>query len=448
MNNKRRQVIGIAVGFCLLILTLIFIRDFRLSWVEVNEEYAKVTVNFLTPMDKEAIKNHVKVIGEREDAMEFECSVSWLTDYVACFKIKENNLIKGQNIKLVIDEAPTQYSWLQKSAKIKIPFVAKVKLLENEETQLIATTSSFSVHFNTAIKKEELQEYLGCDATFTVRPLMQQDANGKQVEDLTTFIFTPKVPLENGRNYILTFKKGLPARCGTFLEESQTFILATEAKPEIKNTYPKDGDQWIGLYPRFTLSSDSPIAKATLFIEGEEIIGTLTDNHHAVFLLENRLQPDTTYETVFRIQKEVGEYSEPKVVQFTTTTLKNERVWLEVKASKPYTVKCFKGEKLIKTMVCSLGENKNAPPLGTYYIQDKKEIYEDAFHKEGANIYLPITESCAFQGIIRDEYWNIKTKYQNELGATIDRSHIIVSEEDAKWLYRNIGIETMVIIRH
>lgn len=69
-------------------------------------------------------------------------------------------------------------------------------------------------------------------------------------------------------------------------------------------------------------------------------------------------------------------------------------------------------------------------------------------HKEGANFWIKISDEYGFQGYIRDAYWNILTSASKSLGARTKRRNIILSDEDAKWLYENLPDNTMIIIRN
>lgn len=447
MNIKNKIVIQVALALVVILMILWFLKDVKLSWVEVNETYAEITINFLVPMEKDMFTEHLRIVSELPYAQNFEYTLTWLTDRVVSIKIKETNAIKGQKVRLFIQEAPSQYTWITKTAKIPIQFKAPIEIISPMEELLIASNHLFTIRFNTPIDKKQIYKFLECDAVFYITPGETIGKDGQKIEDTTYFTFTPKEPLENGKKYIMSFRAGMPSKGGTLLSNNQSVILKVDTKPIIKSTYPQKGDKWIGLYPRLTLESETPIIKATLTLEGNVVEGKLIDDYHAFFILKDTLSPEKNYEAVFQTEAMSGELSLPWPVTFTTTTLNKERVWLEVVAGENTVVRSYKGEKLIKTMVCSLGKGEKAPLLGTYYLQDKQDVFTDNKNKEGANFWLKINDTCGFQGLVRDEYWQIKSAYKNQLGKTSNRSNIILSEEDAKWLYENVPVEAMIVIR-
>lgn len=447
MNLYRKKLTILSLIVVMILLLLWFIKGFNLSWVESNEDYAEITINFLIPMEQSNFEKHVKWQGEAHYQNEINYSVTWIRPEVVSIKAKEVSLIKGQKVDLLIDNAPTKWYGICKSEKVHISFKSPIHILRPQNNHLISSTNSFEVQFNTPMNYSQINKFLQCDATFYIKPYVKKSTNGRSYTDLTRFNFTPKIPLKNGKRYVLSFKAGLPSYTGELLDKDQVFTIQVDQKPSIIKTYPTKDDKWIGLYPRLTLESKDPIVKATLLIDNDKLEGTLIDDYHVYFILNNRLRADTTYQAVFQTQAASGELSIAQVISFTTTSINNNRLWAEVICGSETYVNCYQGEKKIKTMVCSLGIGDYAPLLGTYYLQGKSDVYEDPIHKEGANFWIKITDSWGFQGYIRDAYWNIHPNAIQALGARIKRKNIILSDMDAKWLFENLPNNAMVIIR-
>ncbi len=447
MNLYRKKLTILSLMVVMILLLLWFINGFNLSWVETNEGYAEITINFLIPMEQSNFEKHIKWLGEAHYQNEINYSVTWIRPEVVCIKAKEVSLIKGKKVELLIDNAPTKWYSICKSEKVHINFKSPIHILRPQNNYLISSTNAFEVQFNTPMNYSQINKFLQCDATFTIKPCVKTGTNGRSYTDLTRFTFTPKTPLKNGKRYVLSFKAGMPSYTGELLNKDQVFTLQVDQKPSIIKTYPAKGDKWIGLYPRLTLESKDPIIKATLLIDNEKLEGTLIDAYHAYFILNNRLKADTTHQAIFQTQAASGELSIAYVVSFTTTSIKNNRLWAEVICGSNTFVYCYQGEKKIKTMVCSLGSGDYAPLPGTYYLQGKSDVYEDTFHKEGANFWIRITDTFGFQGYIRDAYWNISPNAIKALGARIKRRNIILSDIDAKWLFENLPDKSMIIIR-
>lgn len=447
MQKKGKKLIAVIVFIIGCLGVLYFLKDFNLSWVEVNEDYAEVTVNFLVPMKQEEISKHIRIVTSLPYAQEFDYSITWLTDSVMSLKIKEKSEIKGQKINIIIQDAPTCIGGWSKKGNIPIQFKTSIEIISPQEQLLISSTSSFKVQFNTPMNKNQIHKFLQSDATFFIEPIEIITEDGRSIKDTSCFLFTPKEPLANGKKYVLSFKAGMPSVGGSLLREEQILMLQVDEKPVILNTYPQNKDKWIGFYPRFTLESDIPITKAYLEIDGQVIKGDIENQTHASFIPNGLLKPNTTYVAYFQVESATGEKSLAKEVSFTTTTLDDNRLWLEVVTSGKTLVNCYQGTKKIRTMACSIGKGDYAPLLGTYYLQEKSDIYSDYKRSEGANFWLRINENCGFQGSIRDDYWKIKEDYLVQLGEPIDRKNIILSDEDARWIYETVPIQTVIIIR-
>ena len=442
-----KQLKFLTIGILSVLIFLWCMRSFCLTWVEVNDQYAEITVNFLVPMERTDIEKYIRIESEFPTETNFDYTYEWLNKSVLSLKVKEKNQICGQKVKIHIQKANSNYEWITKTAHIPVQFKAPVQIITPTTELLIASNNSFLVQFNTPMNLNKISKYIQSDTPFTITPAERTDEDGKVKTDTTRFIFTPNQVLENNKEYKIAFKKGMPSKSGNFLETTQYVTLKTDVKPQIISTYPKDQDKWIGLYPRITITTDKPVVKAIMQLGENKITGKLTDSYHATFVLSQLLKPDTAYDVAFQVQAASGEKSDVKYIRFTSTTLTNNRIWLEMTIGTPSVIKVYKGEKLIREMSCSVGKDQFEPTIGTYYLQGKEEVYEDDKHEEGANYWLPISNQFGFQGVIRDDSWQIKNCSGNTIGARTDRNNIILEEIDAKWMYENLPIEAMIIIR-
>ena len=446
IKEQNKYVKTIALLIVITLCSLWLIKGFNLSWVEVNDSYAEVTINFLMPMEQEDFENNIKFSTQPPYETSLDYSVTWLTKQAVSIKVKESHDIKGQTVKLYVNKAPTLIGGLTKSAVVRIDFNTPIEVVSPTETLLISSNNSFLIQFNTPMNASKIHKYIACSAAFKITPYTYT-SDGKTITDLTKFVFTPKTPLENDQKYLLSLMPGLSSANGTLLDKQINLLLQVDTKPTITKTYPNKGDKWIGLYPRITLESQEPITKAALLINDITIEGTLIDDTHAYFLLNNRLEPNTTYKASFQIQVASGEKSQVKEVEFTTTTLDPNRIWLEVICTDSPIIYCYQGTNVIRTIQCNIGKGENTPPLGTYYLQDKLDVYEDEFHHEGANYWLRVNDQFGFQGFVRDSYWNILNTANNTLGARSNRKNVILSDDDARWLFENLPYQAMIIFK-
>lgn len=446
MNRTKQKIFKVSLFSVIILITLWFVKDFNLSWVEIKNNHAEITINFLFPMNKDKLSQCIQLTNDLPYATDFDYSLHWLTDSVVSIRLKEQSTIKGQRIHFLIKKAPSQYPFISKNANISVQFKSDVELLKPEKQLLIATNQPFVIQFNTPMDKNKINKFLECDAAFYIEPQKITNDAGKEIEDPCSFKFTPKTPLNNGQKYILSFRKGMPSKSGVLLKEDIPVILTTDIKPIVVSTYPAPNSKWIGLYPKLIAETDSETAGGSVRIGDKTVAGTYLDPYHMEFLLPEVLEPDTHYEAIFEVYTASGEKSEPQITSFTTVRLDENKLWMEVLVKKEPKLNIYKGKKIIKTLNCSIGDTTYLPPLGTYYTQDKGEVLVDARNREGANFWIKVSDTCFLQGVIRDAYWNIKPEFLKQFGSQIKHPNIILKDEDIRWLYQNISSDTMVII--
>lgn len=441
-----KKLFGIATTVVVLALMLFFLRDFNLVWTEVDDNIASVTINFMIPMDQEKLPEAVQIKSSKLYNNTFESSIKWEGEHTCTITIKETGAIKGQNVTLLINDAPTLYKGIRKNASIPLQFKTDMQVIAPTSEVLITTDKSFDIKFNTLMDEHILAKYLQSDASFYIEAVEVEDADGKKYKDETTFRFTPKRKLENNHKYLLSFRKGMPSKAGNLLKETMQVALKTDKLPVINHVAPEDGSKWIGLYPRITAESKTPMKNAYLELDGELIPGTMKNAYRADFYPSYVLAADTTYAAKVQIQAESGELSEKMEVKFTTVPLPKERVWAEVILGKNQEIRVYEGNKEVQRFTCSGGTEKDPTPIGTYYLKEKGESYYDNDAREGANYFMQLSEGIVMHGMSRDENWHFKTSVYNRLGEGQTKGKLIFKEEDALWLYDNLPLDAMIII--
>lgn len=438
-NKQLTYLVGLLTLF--ILTSLLFLKYFNLSWVETTEADATITINFLFPMKQDGFEQYLKIDHSLEDCSDFGYSFKWLNSHVVEIKLIEKNSIKGQKVKLMIDNAPTLINNLKKSGTIPVQFKTNVEIVSPNSELLISSNHAFIVQFNTPMDTSQMNKYLQCNATFYIKPYESTLESGEKYIDPTKFLFIPKEPLENNKQYVLLFKAGMRSQGGNLLKNDQAIILKVDTKPTILKTYPGDGDKWIGLYPCFTLESKEPIIGATAKINNKELTATSIDDYHIYFLLDELLEPETNYQISFQTQVASGELSDIKIINFSTTTLNENRFWLDIKCGNMQQIRCYQGTKRIKTIPFELSSKKFLPRFGTYYLESKNEVYENNQLQIGANYWMMINNKFGIHGQVRNAYWEILNN------SSVQGENITISDEDASWLYNQIDNQTMIIVR-
>lgn len=442
-----KTLFSIALMVVMLTGSIYFLKNFSLTWVEVQQDKAIITVNFLFPMAKENLAQCIKIQPQISSAQDFKCTIRWLSDKTAQITLEECSTIKGQKVRLIINNAPDRTRKVRKNAEMSIQFRSPISILSPQEELLIGTKTPFIIHFNTPMKKSMLHKYLESDAHFYIEPVKRELPNGKEEIDPTTYAFIPKEKLENSKKYVLSFRKGMPSESGVMLQEDTNVLLYTDSKPNITSLIPPTGSKWIGLFPKISLETDKPITEAYIELDGKTFKGKQITAYKAEFFPESLLKPETTYALKAKVKAPSGEMSEMKQTLFTTVPVHEDRIWVEIilNPTKSSLV-VYKGEKQLKKMLCSGGKKETPTPYGTFYTYEKGEKYYSHKDNEGANSWIMLSEGIIIQGITRDEYWKIKNNIAQHLGEAQTKGNIILSEEDALWLYSALPNDTMVII--
>lgn len=444
MKFINKIIIFVLLSVMLFILLSAFKKNFNLYHVETTPKSSKITINFLVPMIQDELTNHIKWISDQGEIDSLNYSLKWFNSSIVCIEVIENAPIKGNNIKLFIENAPTQINTLFKSEHINIPFKTEVMLIGPPNNTIISSTEGFIVHFNTPINIDTFRSFIHSNAEFNIEPVTVKDSNNNNSIDLSKIKFTPKTPLNNGTNYLIRFKKGLPSINGELLKNDTFLTLSVDDKPTIIDSYPKNNSKWIGLYPRFTINCKTNISEATMIIDDTEITGEVSsDRSTASFTLNHLLQPNKSYNAVFKVKSASSEISDPYKVTFSTTSINSETIWLKIMIGNDSYVECYKGNRKINAFSCSIGDKGYVIKPGTYYLQHKSEVYLNSKGIPVANYWLEISKNYGLHGYIRDEYWNVNSKsYYNN-----NHENIILSDSDMEWLYKNLSTDTMVILK-
>jgi lipoprotein-anchoring transpeptidase ErfK/SrfK len=436
------------VSFIIVMISvgLLGLKSFCMQHIEIEGSEADITLNFFVPMDQEAFDSQLQIDSQLPEQAHIAASTQWLSPSTVQIHLTDHSEIKGQKITLKIQNAPTCFKGLFKKVAVGVQFQEKVEVLTEKLPKVIATDNAFLLSFNTPIQLNALKRNLEADFSFKITPVTLKIKN-KQTTNPTQFYVTPQETLANDTTYHLTLKKGLLAQSGMALLNDTTLSFTTDKEPVLTVVYPQEKNKWVGLYPRFIIDASLPIEKATLKIDGHTLTVSPKNSTRAEFLLDEMLEPDKTYEATFCVETTAGEKSEANKISFTTVALPKDRLWLEVTLNdKAQNIKVYQGEKVIKQMTCSGGAATTPTALGTYYILYKQEntVFQET--ESGANYCLQLTESIAIHGMLRDSYWQPIAKVKQNLGLPQTQGSIVLSEEDALWLYKNMPLETMVVI--
>lgn len=439
MSVFNNRIFKISLISVILLLMAWFIRDFNLSIVNVTPEGAEVRVNFIFPVDKETFNSRISLLPDIPNT-QFQCDVQWESHHSVVIRLKEKSEIRGQKVRLIITNAQTSIPYIKKNANISVQFQQSPQLIGVSEVSNIPTDAPFIVTFNTPMKRANINKYITSDAHFEIVPV--------EGTHYSQWLLTPKTPLENNKKYILSFRKGMPAISGLFMEKDQIVTLQTPSKPAVVSVYPKDKARWVEVYPKMIIESGEPIKKALLELDGEILEGKIIGKNRAEFILTKVLDFEKTYYPVAQVVSQHGEKSQPLEFEFTTMPIEEERIWVEIILAKEQKMVVYKGKNPIRTMPCSGGTPEDPTILGTYYLKDRGTQFFAKKIMEGAANWIRIDGNYLIHGLPRDENWVIRKSEEAKIGSAASHGCVRLREVDAQWMYDNIPQNTMVIIHH
>lgn len=437
MVTFKDKIFKVALIAVILILMAWFIREFNLPTVKVSEDGASVSINFIFSMDQESFHEKLSILPDIPNT-EFDCNIKWESAHSVSIQVKEKSAIKGQKVHLIVKNAQTKIPYIKKSANIPIQFQQKPKIIGLSQFENIPTDKPIIVKFNTPMKRANINKYIESDTEFEIMPV--EGGNYCQ------WRLMPKSKLANKKKYVLSFRKGMPAVSGMFLEADEVITLETASQPEILSVMPEDGSRWIGLYPKIILESQEALASARIEIAGQTIEGEILDERWAQFILPELLDFGTHYQVKSQVVSSHGEKSQDYNFEFSTIPLEEDRIWVEVILKESHQVIVYKGREIIRQMPCSGGAPETPTILGTYYLQDRGSKFFARKISEGANNWVRIHGNYLFHGLPRDENWVISQEAVDKIGSPASHGCIRLREIDAQWFYDHVPQNTMVII--
>ncbi|OON96224.1 MAG: hypothetical protein ATN36_06160 [Epulopiscium sp. Nele67-Bin005] len=444
------MLFSVAVA-CVILAYILTLRT--ITHVQVDGQKAVVTINFMTPINQEKFEEHLNVTPAFSAPHMIETNIFWINENSVQLVFEEFGDIEGQQVRVEINKAPSTWFGLNKSLTLDFNFKAPIEIVNpkpNPETKieevLIASDSSFEIEFNTPIMVSELQKYLECDAEFAITALNNNKLlNSHSVESATYFKLTPITQLENDRDYLITLKRGMHSESGVMLDEDEEILVKIAKEPLIAKTSPAHESKWIGLYPKITIYSDEPMVEAVLYVNDKVYKGELENDYRAVIYFDKVLDADTLYEAKAQITSPTGEKSRLTPLTFRTVPINEDRIWINITTSENRdVVRIYEGQKVIKEIESVVTGTQNEKPKGTFYVLEKGDSFYDHSLERGANSWIKLSEDIVIHGVWRDEDWEITTMLDWVVNE--NKGHIVVSEEEAVWIYENVPLDSLVII--
>lgn len=126
--------------------------------------------------------------------------------------------------------------------------------------------------------------------------------------------------------------------------------------------------------------------------------------------------------------------------------------WVALAQDGDHTIYWWKNGRFVKSMPISMGSNKHPTPNGVYHTKEKyRDMYMDSStygvpidSPEGYRTYVEYATRMSWDGIfIHGAPWSVASQGNTN----VSHGCINISNENAKWVYENIGSGTPIVVR-
>ncbi|NLY55651.1 MAG: L,D-transpeptidase family protein [Firmicutes bacterium] len=220
---------------------------------------------------------------------------------------------------------------------------------------------------------------------------------------------------------------------------------------QLRQKYPgpplifRQANEEVGPYQPLVFVSAQPAISGRIYVQGLQ--GQTVVRGHTITYYPKQPYPFGT-ELDLRIEIELasgnllGEEYTLRTADFTN------RLWVEVaEAENPQVVRVWRGDLLIRTMICSTGKTESPTPEGVFRLKDRGYAFWSAKYQEGGYYWVRLQGNYLFHSVPFDHNRQIKDSERAKLGTPASHGCIRLDLTDARWVYENLPAGTYVIIR-
>lgn len=441
IKDLKRYIVLIIV-LVIIACVVIIIENMALTTVEIDDDQAILNINFLFPMEQLPIEEYISIESEYNHC-NYQYSYNWKDSNELVLIIKELDYPKGQRVDIEINDLPTKLLF-DKRYEQMIQFECKPELIDVQPKEVIPTSGPINLVFNTLMDEKSLVKNIQADFEYEIFPLKYFDKEGKVI-DYSHWIMYPNEALQENKEYSFVLGE-VSSLSGEQMDEEMEIKFMTAKKPGILSVDIDEGFKTASIYPKIVVQADSIIKKGK--VRFQNMTGEVKiENDKMVFLPDELLQENTDYKIILQVMSSDGEWSEEKEYNFTTMSIKDDQLWIEVVLGDQQEVIVRRGKEVIRKMPCSGGTEESPSVYGTYYLQDRGEEFFSPRFGQGAKFWVRITEQYLFHGIPFDEDRNMIQEELDKIGQPASHGCIRLLDDDAKWFYEHVPHNTMVLIR-
>ncbi|OON91184.1 MAG: hypothetical protein ATN34_00250 [Epulopiscium sp. Nele67-Bin002] len=126
---QKKNIITAATIALIVIVASYILTAGSFSHVSVEGNCATVTINFMMPMDQSSFEESISVTPAFSPSEDILIETEWINENTVQLTLTETGVIRGQTVRLSINKANTQLSFLKKNKRINMDFKSEIEIV-------------------------------------------------------------------------------------------------------------------------------------------------------------------------------------------------------------------------------------------------------------------------------------------------------------------------------
>ncbi|WP_066636037.1 L,D-transpeptidase family protein [Desulfolucanica intricata] len=414
----------------------------------INRSEIDIIINFLLPMRQNSLSSKVTVSTEIPNTP-VSYKIKWLNSTTMILSLEQKGNPRGQMLTFQINDAPTAIPLLKKSVSGQVRPSVDLRLLSEADLGKVPSGGPVPIIFNTPVDPKSIKEFVTLPIPGQLKPI-QFSLASKRYTDYSQWQYIPDKPFQNNRSYTITLNPGLQSMGKSVMKKKQELTFTTAIQPRVVRTNPGKNANQVRLYPSIEIILNQEVSEASVnvidLLKKTNIVGfTEIKKNKIIFQPSYALLPGRSYTVTVSLKSKDQEPLNNYKFSFSTVDMEN-KLWVDVNLGNKHTVRVYRGDKIIRHMLCSGGRPETPTPKGYFYTQDRGHSFWSARFGEGATYWVRLVGQVLVHSVPRDHNWKTKEEEHAKLGLPASHGCIRLDEQDAKWFFENIPRGTLVII--
>ena len=370
---------------------------------------ASATFLSLIPLTEEALTSRLAV-ASLDPRQEVTYSIDYQGRHRFAVSFQEELSPVGSPVVVTI---PLSLPWSQANLVRTRQFTTRPQPeIIGPPHKYVGTQQTIELQFNTMMDPRSVARALSVDFAFTLEP-KSVNLTAAPFTDTSTWLLTPKTPLEHESKYRLRLDASARTTQGETLGQSIAWELSTVPPLGITSVTPKDNSMGCPLETMVRVEATRPLEHCEIKIADQAHLAMLQGNA-AIFVPKNLLLPNREYQMEIYA---IDEYEEEatKTITFHTEDF-GDAIWVDVSLWEPHSVRVYRGSTLLKEMIGSGGKESDPTPLGRYRINGRGFAFFSQRYQEGAYYWVRFLGNYLFHSVPFGPDGNFLTTEAEKLG--------------------------------